>query len=137
MGQEELVVPKPLAAELDRLGLEFLAEILAIEIERRPENDDARSDLGHLLTRLGRHPEALAVDRELVRRSPECETAHYNLACSLSLTGALDEAVTALQRAVELGYTDAEQLASDDDLAALRERPEFKALVQRLNKDAN
>lgn len=137
MGQEELVVPKPLAAELDRLGTEFLVEILRIEIGRRPENLDARADLGHLLTRLGRHQEALAVDREIVRRSPLCETAHYNLACSLALVGSLDEALTALERAIELGYDDAEQMASDDDLAALRDIPLFRALVLRLRTETS
>jgi Flp pilus assembly protein TadD len=132
VNQEELSVPKPLAAELDRLGLEFLSGILALELERRPDNLDARSDLGHILTRLGRHQEALAVDRELVQRTPECETAHYNLACSLALTGALDEALTSLERAVSLGFTDDEQMSADEDLAALRELPAFRALVERL-----
>lgn len=134
MSQEELVVPTPLAAELDRLGLEFLAGILTVELGRRPENLDARTDLGHLLTRLGRNEEALAVDRELVRLTPECETAHYNLACSLALTGALREAVTVLEQAIVLGYADAEQLDSDPDLAALRGDPGFRALVERLRE---
>jgi Flp pilus assembly protein TadD len=137
VSHEELVVPKPLAAELDRLGLEFLSGILAIEVGRRPENLEARSDLGHILTRLGRHEEALAVDREIVRRAPECETAHYNLACSLALTGALDEAVTMLERAVLLGYADDEQMIADEDLAALRELPRFRALVERLRASSS
>jgi len=132
VGQEELLVPKPLSAELDRLGLEFLVEILGVELVRRPANDDARSDLGHLLTRLGRHAEALLVDRELVRRAPECETARYNLACSLSLTGAIDEAFAVLEQAILLGYVDADQIAADDDLAALRPDPRFTALLVRL-----
>jgi Flp pilus assembly protein TadD len=122
---------------LDRLGLEFLAGIFRVEIERRPENLDLRSDLGHLLTRLGRHQEALVVDREIVRRSPMCETAHYNLACSLALVGALDEAVTALERAIELGFEDGEQMASDEDLAALRDIPLFRALVLRLRPSSS
>lgn len=117
---------------MDRLGLEFLAEILTVEVGRHPENIDAWTDLGHLLTRLGRHERALAVDREIVRRMPEDETAHYNLACSLALTGATALALDALERAVALGYADVDQMEADDDLASLRGLPRFIALVARL-----
>ena len=126
------MLPAPLVSELDRLGLEFLAEILTREVRRRPANLDALSDLGHLLTRLDRHAEALAVDRELVRRSPECDTARYNLACSLALTGATDQALATLAEAVALGYSDGEGMALDPDLAALRDLPDFRVLVERL-----
>lgn len=132
MGQEELVLPPPVLAAIDRLGLEFLADILTVEVGLRPQNLEAWTDLGHLLTRLGRHERALVVDREIVRRLPADDTAHYNLACSLALTGALDAAVLELEHAVALGYEDVDQLESDDDLARLRALPRFTRLVARL-----
>lgn len=136
--EEGRIVPGAgLAAELDRIGLEFLADVLEVEVGRRPANLEAWVDLGHLCTRLGRHARALEVDREVVRRLPEDETAHYNLACSLALAGHVDEAFAALGRAVALGYADADHLESDDDLASLHDDPRFAALVERLRDATN
>ncbi len=129
---QPLVVPPDLAARLDRIGLEFLAEVLEIEIARRPGNDAAAGDLGHVLTRLGRNERALEVDRELARRNPEDETVHYNLACSLALVGEIDAAIEAFERACTLGYDDADHAQADEDLAALREDERFQALLARL-----
>jgi Flp pilus assembly protein TadD len=129
---QALVVPPDLAARLDRIGLEFLADVLEIEVARRPENDEALGDLGHVLTRLGRNARALEVDRELVRRNPQDETVHYNLACSLALVGEIDAALDALERACTLGYDDADHAESDEDLAPLREHARFQALLARL-----
>jgi len=120
--------------ELDRMGLEFLADVYEIEVARHPENLGAWSDLGHLCTRLGRHARALEVDREVVRRMPDDETAHYNLACSLALSQRIDEACAELERATALGYDDADHLEADEDLAALREDERFRALVRRLRE---
>lgn len=136
MRPDELTVPMQLAAELDHIGLEFLAEVLEIEVRRHPQNDSAWSDLGHLLTRLGRHERALEVDREIVKRMPQDETAHYNLACSLALVGCLDAALEALERARELGYADADHAAQDEDLSALRGDERFTAFVARLRAAA-
>ena len=117
---------------LARTGLEFLAEFLAVEARRHPDNLEALAELGQALTLLGRHVEGLEVDRRLVRLAPENSTVHYNLACSLALLERPEEALDALRRSVELGYDDAEHLIADEDLASLRERPEFRELLQRL-----
>jgi Flp pilus assembly protein TadD len=135
--QDELTLPASLAKELDRIGLEFLAGVLEIEVARRPQNDAAWSDLGHVLTRLGRNERALEVDRELVRRMPDDETAHYNLACSLALVGQVDAAFAALERAFELGYDDADHAAADEDLAGLQSDPRFAAFLARLRSRAS
>ena len=57
---------------------------------------------------------------------------HYNLACSLALTGEHDDALTVLERAIELGYDDAEHLVEDADLASIRAAPRFQACVRAL-----
>ena len=132
MGQEQLHLPEDLAAGLDRIGQEFLADVLEIEVARRPENLAAWFDLGNLCTRLGRIRRGLEVDREIVRRDPTNSTAHYNLACSLALSGETDGAFQALERARELGYDDADFLEQDPDLGALHGDPRFAALVARL-----
>jgi Flp pilus assembly protein TadD len=121
-----------LQTRLERAGAEFLAGFFETELSQKPENLAALSELGHLYTRLGRVAEGLKVDRELVRRMPGDPTARYNLACSLAQSGELDAAFEELGRALERGYRDAEHLALDADLAALRGDPRFEALLARL-----
>lgn len=118
---------------LEKLGLEFLDEILRRELLRRPENLDALAERAQVLTRQGRHREGLALDRRLVRLVPEDPTARYNLACSLALTGKVEEALDSLELAVELGYSDGPFLAADQDLAPLRGEPRFQALLETLH----
>ncbi len=128
--------PFPLTASvresLELLGQEFLADILSREIGRHPENLEALSELGHVLTRLGRVEEGLGVDRRIVASLPGDPTAHYNLACSLALLGHVDEAFESLQRSVACGYQDAEHLLADEDLEPLRADPRFALLVDQL-----
>jgi Flp pilus assembly protein TadD len=119
-------------ARLTRTGLTFLAEFLGVEVERHPGNLEALAELGHALTRLGRVDEGLDVDRRLVRLAPENSTVHYNLACSLALLRRPAESLAALERAIELGYDDAEHLLADEDLATLRDDSRFRSIVQRL-----
>ena len=132
MGTEPLNLPAPLQCELDRIGLRFLADILAIETARHPQNIDALAELGHVYTRLGLVDRGLEVDRQLVRLVPANPTVHYNLACSLALSNYKCEAIDSLERAVELGYSDPEFIQRDDDLDNLRTEPRFQAIVQRL-----
>jgi Flp pilus assembly protein TadD len=130
--ENPLTLPAPVALEATRLGLEFLAGFLEVETSRHPGNIDALAELGHVYTRLGRVERGLAIDRELVRIVPESPTAHYNLACSLSLLGSKADALTALERAIALGYSDPQFMLADEDLASLRPEAGFRALVQRL-----
>ena len=129
--------PAALAADAERRGLEFLADFYGTEVSRKPENVDALAELGNVLTRLGRHAEGLAVDRELARREPDDPTVRYNLACSLSLVGRIDEAFAELARAIANGYDDADHLAADEDLAALRGDPRYAAVLLALRAAAD
>ena len=119
-------------AAIERLGLEFLADFYTAALARRPGDLDALADLANVYTQLGRIADGLRLDRELVRRQPDAPDAHYNLACSLALSGEPDAACTALERAIELGYADVEHLLADEDLASLRASAEFERLIARL-----
>jgi hypothetical protein len=48
--------------------------------------------------------------------------------------GHADEAISALERSIELGYADPEHLETDADLASLRAVERFQALVRRLRE---
>jgi Flp pilus assembly protein TadD len=129
---DDLDLPAALAQDLARIGDEFTAAMLGRFCARHPRDAENLIELAALLTRLGRYQEGLSADQELVRLLPEDPTVHYNLACSLALTGAPDQAVAALEIAVRLGYRDREHLLGDEDLASLRSNPRFRALLERL-----
>ena len=59
-------------------------------------------------------------------------TAWYNLACSLALTGQADDAFAALEKAIALGYDDAEWMREDEDFAPIRQDPRFARLLALL-----
>jgi tetratricopeptide (TPR) repeat protein len=132
---EGLVLSEATEARCEALGLAFLADFFEVELDRRPENLGALAELGHVYTRLGRYIEGLEVDRRLVAALPEDPTAHYNLACSLALTGDHDAAFTALRRAIALGYDDLGFLTDDPDLEPLRQDPRFAELVAELGEE--
>lgn len=136
MGHDPLDLSVTLREELDRLGLLFLADFLAVETARHPKNLDALAELGQIYSRLGEWRKGLEVDRQLVRLVPENPTVHYNLACSLAVLGQTDPALEALERAVERGYADAEFMQGDADLESLRREPRFLELLGRLGHPA-
>jgi len=132
--QEQTTLSPTTKGRLEALGLGFLARFYAAETRRHPNNTEALAELGHVLTRLGRHEEGLEVDRQLVRIAPHDATVHYNLACSLALCGRPDAALDALEEAVAKGYDDAPHMQSDPDLASLRGDARFQELAARLSR---
>lgn len=107
--------------------IDFFERILA----RNPDSIDVLRVLGELASRRGLNERALELDRRLVARLPDDFLARYNLACSLAMAGHPEEAIVALTEAFRLGYDDVAHMEVDPDLASLRERPEFRALVGR------
>jgi len=134
--EETLSISDATRVRLDRLGLEFLADVLGMEARERPTNAAALVSLGMVLTQLGRYQEGLLVDQRLVELHPEDPTAHYNLACSLALTGERHKALDSLEEAARRGYDDAPHLAADQDLESLRGEPRFLELLKKLEKGA-
>ena len=64
-----------------------------------------------------------------LRAHPGAATLHYTLACLEAVEGNREPALSALRGAVGLRPQAGEWARSDDDFAALREDPEFKALT--------
>jgi predicted esterase len=69
---------------------------------------------------------ALSVATEAVPARP---LFWYNLACAQARTGMRRQALDSLERAVVEGFEDRSRMASDEDLASLRQEPRFKALT--------
>lgn len=113
--------------ELD-VEIEFLEGL----VRRDPEYVEALQLLGNTYTRRGRPTDGMRVDEQLSRLQPENPVVHYNLACSCALTGQMDRAAGALQRALDLGFHDFQWLVRDPDLQRLREHPAYQRIAARL-----
>ncbi len=70
--------------------------------------------------------------RKLEGAHPNSPDVYYNIACAYALQGKTKEAISALTVSCRLGWWSAAQSESDPDLASLRDRPDFKALMDRV-----
>ncbi len=95
-----------------------------------PEDLDVLRALADQYTEEGFYAEGLAMDLQLCRRLPDDPLVHYNLACSLSLTGDLETSLGALKRAVDVGYAEIKYLMKDKDLEALRKTAAFRKWLE-------
>jgi tetratricopeptide (TPR) repeat protein len=117
---------KPSRKKLTRQELRDLdIEIGFLEgvTKRDPKYIDALQILGDDYTKRGRFTEGLKVDERLSSLRPSDPLVFYNLACSYSLLGFLDQGVAALERSLMLGYRDFKWLLEDPDLENLRKSP--------------
>ena len=114
---------KPNAFEID-----FLEGI----VRRETTYVEALEMLATCYTKSGRVDEGLRIDRKLVAMQPENAMHHYNLACSLSLKNQRARAVTALRKAISLGYDDFKWMLKDEDLKPLQGHPRFTELLEEL-----
>ncbi len=81
------------------------------------------------LTRQGEHARAAVALFVATEARPETPYLWYNLACARARSGSRGPALDALEKAVELGLTNRELMATDDDLESVRDDPRFQALV--------
>jgi tetratricopeptide (TPR) repeat protein len=70
---------------------------------------------------------AVAIVRESLEQHPDNPSVLYNTACFEAMAGYHDDAMAHLKRAIELRPQALEWAQADDDLASLRERPDFPA----------
>ena len=115
--------------ELD-IKIQFMEGI----VRRDPKYIEALQLLGDHYTQRGKFQDGLKVDEQLSRLEPRNPLVFYNLACSYSLTGAVDLAATALDKALALGYRDFKWLAKDPDLRTLRKHPVFRSIEDKIRK---
>src|SRR5579863_9807343 len=101
-------------------------------VRRDPAYIEALQVLGDDYTRRGKFVAGLKVDEQLSLLRPADPMVQYNLACSYSLTGNFNQAVAALERALNLGYHDFKWLDQDPDLSDLRRHPLYKNIRSKL-----
>jgi tetratricopeptide (TPR) repeat protein len=69
---------------------------------------------------------ALAID-------PEETAVLYNVACTYTHLGKIDEALDLLEKAVRNGFGHKEWIDNDPDFIPLRDHPRYRALIQSLS----
>ena len=73
---------------------------------------------------------AVKMLRSVAEEHPNAGTVLYNLSCAEALQGDHDEALGHLARAIALEERFREFARTDEDLDGLRERPEFRELIE-------
>ena len=111
----------------DGFEAEFFRQILA----KGSENLETTRRLAELYARRGDFENALALDRRLARLLPDSCIVHYNLACSLSMTGQTEEAIRSLDESLRLGYDDFAHLEADEDLELVRQHAGYTMLARK------
>jgi len=120
---------------LDDIGRRFEVEMAQAGVRARPGDVEALHWLACVYAQVGRYDDSLATDLEVVERCPDRADFRYDLACSYALLRRNDDAFTELERAVSLGFDDAEHLREDPDLEGLRLDPRFAELLARVEED--
>ncbi len=103
-------------------------------LQRNPNYVDAMIALAEAYTKKGMYQKGFEIDMRLSQIKKHDPIVHYNLACSLSLLGKIEEALSALSRAIYLGYDDFDYIKQDPDLNNLREDRRFDKLLKAVAK---
>jgi tetratricopeptide (TPR) repeat protein len=103
-------------------------------VRRDPRYVEALQLLGDNYTKRGRYSEGLGVDERLAELEPTNPLVFYNLACSYSLLDRCEDAASALERSLNLGYRDFKWLVKDPDLKKLRAHPRYKKIRAEIKR---
>ncbi|MEX0734847.1 MAG: tetratricopeptide repeat protein [Steroidobacteraceae bacterium] len=101
-------------------------------VDANPGNAFAWNRLGTSQIQLKKYPDAIRNLERSIAISGGIPADFYNLACAHALSGATDQALDNVERAIAGGLKNRAQYESDPDLASLRDLPRFKALMQPL-----
>ena len=84
----------------------------------------------------GSYADAARLYEAAIEAGLESATPAYNAACCYALLGKSDEAFAWIDRSIEAGWTDVEQLKIDTDFKSLHEDPRWPAAIRKC-EDAN
>lgn len=115
-------------------GEEFCISFFEGVLERNPYLIDCLKYLGNAYTAYGMFEKGLEIDERLSRLLPEDSEVVYNLACSQSLLSNIDDAISSLKKAIDLGYNDIDHFEKDRDLDNIRNDGRYKDLINMLKE---
>ena len=130
----DLATERQPLSDKEKRELDIEIDFLSGLVERDPGYIEALQLLGDDYTKRGCFTDGLKIDEHLSRLLPDDSMVFYNLACSYSLTDRIEESITALNKAVHLGYDDSKWMDTDPDLNKVRTDPRYKSIRHQLTK---
>ncbi|HVF90914.1 MAG TPA: hypothetical protein VNH22_12670 [Blastocatellia bacterium] len=80
-------------------------------------------------------PDLMVINLEVASElTPGYSHVFYELACAYSLKGDKKKAIETLKKSLDKGFKDIATIESDERLAAIRQEPEYKRLIEGLKK---
>ena len=108
-------------------------ELIERALGKNPDDARARYMGAASFAALGEKAKAIEWANRALRSSEDEPMVFYNAACTFAVLEEHERAIDLLERAVALGWGDRAWMANDSDLASLRDRPRFQALLSSLN----
>ncbi len=113
----------------ENYSLSFEIEFFEKLLKDNPDFIDALIPLAEAYTKAGEYEKGLDIDKRLAKVLPDDPVVRYNLACSYSLVGRIDDAFEALHAAVQMGYNDFRHMDADPDLSGVRNDQRYQKMV--------
>jgi len=95
------------------------------------EHDAIDITMAYAYQSLGEQEQALATIAKCIEEAPDSAELYYCISGVYGRMGKTEQALDNLRIALEKGYKDLIYIENDTDLAALRDNPQYKALVQQ------
>lgn len=137
---DDYQVPHFLAGAYQGLGRQAEAsatygralQLVERHLELNPEDSRALSLGAVAAVQQGQQERGLEWARRALVIDPEDSGMLYNMACFFAVQGEHDEAISCLEKAVQLGFGLREWVENDTDLESLRADPRYQAVLQRM-----
>ena len=100
-------------------------------IEILQEQDATDMTMAYAYQSLGEQEQALATIAKCIEGAPDNAELYYSISGVYGRMGNTEQALDSLRIALEKGYKDLIYIEDDTDIAALRDNPQYKALIQQ------
>jgi serine/threonine protein kinase/Flp pilus assembly protein TadD len=137
---EDYQSPKLMAQAYDSMGDAEEAnrwrrrsvQIVEERLELNPDDTRALIFGAGSLAALGDVDRAADMASQALKIDPEDPALLYNVACTFSQIGKLEDAIEVLERAVDKGFGQKEWIEHDPDFAAIRGTPRYEAILEAM-----
>jgi tetratricopeptide (TPR) repeat protein len=102
--------------------------VLESQLSKVPEDARARVLLAGDYASMNRVDDAMHESNMAMALRPNDAIVMYNVSCTFCALGKKEEALSALRKAYDPGFSDADWTRRDPDLALLRDDPEFERM---------
>ena len=117
--------------EREHRDLDFEIEFFERLLAKKDNFVEVMVPLAEAYTKKGLYSKGLELDIKLSDIKPNDPIVLYNLSCSYSLMGMIDESLSALERAITCGYRDFRFMDNDSDLNNLKKNSRYWELKKR------